>query len=101
MYRIIGDWGGLERSHPNREIDFGFGSCRVCERARRGEAACASERHVDPGAGAVRGTKRRGGGVAAKPCCGCPWVVDTELRAKQRKANGFSTLFADNSRTTL
>ena len=38
---------GVVLGDPNRKIDFGFGSSRVCERARRGEAVWASERHFD------------------------------------------------------
>ncbi len=58
--------GGTSLWEPNREIDFGFGSCRACG---RGEAAWAGERN-DP---AVARAKSRQmslppGGV------GCPGV---------------------------
>ena len=38
---------------PTGKSDFGFGSCRACERARRGEAVWASERRFDRAARAV------------------------------------------------
>ena len=38
---------------PTGKSDFGFGSCRACERARRGEAVGASERRFDCAARAV------------------------------------------------
>ena len=38
---------------PTGKSDFGFGSCRECERARRGEAVWASERRFDCAARAV------------------------------------------------
>ena len=38
---------------PTGKSDFGFGSCRACERAMRGEAVWASERRFDREARAV------------------------------------------------
>ena len=64
----IGGWGGSPTGKSFRFV-------RACERARRGEAAWASERRFDPVAGAVRG--KFGGfaaAVAGEIVPGCPVV---------------------------
>ena len=64
--------GGLSLGPPTGKS---FRFVRASERARRGEAAWASERCFDPGAGAVRGT------FGALPAfrrnrAGCPRLSD-------------------------
>ena len=53
-HAYIGGWGGESFVTPTGKS---FRFVRACERARRGEAAWASERRFDSGARAVLGQK--------------------------------------------
>ena len=68
--------------------DFGFGSCRACERARRGEAVWASERRFDRAARAV----------VRDFCCCCGETMPGGL---SMKTVDFTKVLYDFSRTIL
>ena len=84
---IIGVWGVSPTGKSFRFV-------RACERARRGEAAWASERHFDSGARAAVYDFSSSPAAAPPKPCRCPVV---RLSGGFRlKTHGFTTFVADN-----
>ena len=85
---------GKKRSDPNREIDFGFGSCRACRacgRARRGEAACGCAGLSRPWLGvpgAVCATAAAPAPAPAAACAGLSRGCPGGCPGRRRRARG-------------